>query len=401
MGHDSRVAKPLTERSERTTILVFANSFRLGGSERQAVELVRHLDRERFAPVVACFDLEGPLLDDLPADLPTPESYPLTRFAHPTSIVQAARFTSFLHRSSVDVVQTFDYYSNMFAIPVARMAGVPIVVGARREGPGQRGRWRRAVESRCLGAADAIVANARTLGQELVDESGIPEDHVRVIPNGLDLERFDRMARSGVAPKLAADDPDTTTVRVGVLSNLRPEKGHLHLLDALATLVDSIPNLRAYFAGEGPEREAIERRIDELHLGPFVRLLGTVTNAPAFLDAMDVIAHPSLDEGLPNAVIEGMAAGKPIVATRVGGVPELLRSGITGLLVEPGRPDEMAAALRILLASEARRERLGREARRSVEHRFDSRRTSRSFEELYQTLLAAHAPGSGQRVRTG
>lgn len=382
-------------------MLVFVNSFRLGGSERQAVELVRRLDRERFAPVVACFDPEGPLLDDLPKDVAAPESFSLVRFAHPGTVVQAARFGALLRRSRVRVVQTFDFYSNLFALPVARMTGIPVVVGSRREGPGQRAPRHRAVENRCLRAAHAVVANAQSLGRELARGGGIPESRIHVIPNGLDLDRFDRMARSGSIPELPTRRSDASSVRVGVLSNLRPEKGHLDLLDALATVIRSTPDIRIYLAGDGSERRAIERRVTELGLGHVVRLLGTVTNAPAFLDAMDLVVLPSLDEGLPNAVIEAMAAGKPIVATRVGGVPELVEPDVTGILVSPGRPEELVEALLALLRSEPRRERMGREARRRAEERFDSGRTTRSFERLYESHLASSAPRREQRVRSG
>lgn len=387
--------------TDRIPVLVFASSFRLGGSERQAVELLRHLDRRRFAPVVACFEAEGPLLEELPEDVLPPRSFSLVRFAHASTLAQAVRFVGLLRRSRIQVVQTFDFYSNVFALPLARLCGVPAVVGARREGPGQRARRHRRWEHLCFRAAHAVVANAALLEDHLVSEGGVPEEKVRVIHNALDLSRFDTLAKTGDSAVAADDEPDPSLVRMGVLGNLRPEKGHLHLLEALASMAELDTEVRVYLAGEGPERETIETRISELGLDRIVHLLGTVTNAPAFLAAMDVVVLPSLEEGLPNAVIESMAAAKPVVATRVGGVPELVEPGVTGTLVEPARPEALAAALLDILKSGSMRERMGSAARRRVENRFDSGRASRQFEELYDELLARNTSRGELRARTG
>src|SRR5881628_1136510 len=148
-------------------VLIVSDSLRIGGSERQAVELAKCLDRGQFAPIFACLQMQGPLLEELPGDLLAREAFPFRGFASTAYIQQSMRFIHFLRRMRVRVVQCFDFYSNVFAIPLARLAGVPVILGARREGTLTKTPAQRTVQRICYWFSTGVVANAVAI-KELV-----------------------------------------------------------------------------------------------------------------------------------------------------------------------------------------------------------------------------------------
>jgi glycosyltransferase involved in cell wall biosynthesis len=388
------VLAPRPASVERIRVLVFTNTFRVGGSERQAVELIRSLDRDRFEPIVACFRHDGPLLRDLPADLPPPEAFPLTAFWHAGAAYQAWRFLRLLRRRRVAVVQCFDFYANVFAIPLARLAGVPVVLGSRRDEGTVRTTAQRRVERWCYRHADAVVANGAAIGRQLVERDGLPKNRVVVVHNGIDLGRFDRLAeRAPGQPTGAVRGPT-----VAVVANLRPEKGHLVFLEAAARLAQRCPDAEFVIAGDGPERDRIAARIATSAAAPHVRMAGAVANVAAFLRDVDIVALPSLtNEGFPNAAMEAMAAARPLVATDSGATRELVVDGVTGYLVPPGDAAQLADRLAELCADPLARRRMGARGRERVASLFTADRMGHRFGTLFETLLARAARAGGGR----
>ncbi len=385
------VLAPRPARVERIRVLVFTNTFRVGGSERQAVELIRSLDRARFELMVSCFRPDGPLLRDLPADVTLTEPFPLTKFWSVGALRQAWRFVRLLRHRRVDVVQCFDFYSNVFAIPLARLAGVPVVLGCRRDEGTVRTSAQRRVEHWCYRYADAVVANGAVIRRQLVERDGLAPDRVVVVHNGIDLARFDRLAaRAPARPAGAVRRPT-----IAVVANLRPEKGHLVFLQAAARLAQRCPDAEFVIAGDGPERDRIAARLAASPAASRVRLAGAVSNVPAFLRNVDIVALPSLtNEGFPNAAMEAMAAARPLVATDSGGTRELVVDGVTGYLVPPGDAAQLADRLAELCADPLARRRMGERGRERVASMFTADRMGQRFGALFETLLAR---GSRQR----
>lgn len=363
---------------DKITTLIFVNSFRLGGSERQAVELIKQIDRAYFDIAVACFQKDGPLLRELPPDLVAFESFPLTSFRNWNTCRQAISFMALLRRKDVKVVQCFDFYSNVFAIPLARLVGVPVIVGSRRDEARMRTRAQHRAERISYHFATAVVANAQTLKDQLVGRDGVCERKVRVICNGVDPRRFDGGER------ISRND----NVLIAVLANLRPEKGHLVFLQAARCLIDRGLPIKFVIAGDGPMRQIIQEKIRDLSLSEHVRMTGVVENAAAFLRTIDILALPSLkNEGFPNAVMEAMAAGKAVVATGTGGATELVVDGLTGYIVRPTDSGALADKLAWLVSDPEMRLKMGEAGRCRVLEQFTIHKMARQFEELYTTLL--------------
>lgn len=369
----------------RRRILIFTNSFRIGGSEGQALQLIKHIDRSKFEVHVACFDHEGPLLEQLPSDVGDVAAFPLTGFVHPGTIRQAARFIALLRKTKIEIVQTFDLYTNVFGLPLARCAGVPVTVGSRRDHGVKRTVWQGRAEKWSFRLATQVVANAEVIKQRLVQERCLTANRLVVIRNGLDLSRFSNWKRADEFHRQIVAE----RVVFAVVANLRPEKGHLTFIRAAHRVASVYPAARFVLMGDGPMRAQIEDSIRALDLSDKVQLLGAVTDVPCALQSIDVVVSPSDTEGFPNAVLDGMAAAKPIVATDAGGTRELVDDGRTGYLVPVGDVEQLANRMIVLCQSPVTRRIMGEKARSIVEQIFTVEIMARRFESLYEKLSAA------------
>ena len=370
---------------KKIRVLVFVNSFRIGGSERQAVELVKGLDRSRFEPILACFQKDGPLSEELPEGLHGVEAFPLSGFFNSNALRQAARLYQLCRVKKVQVVQCFNYYSNVFAIPVARLARVPVILGCRREEAVARTAMHQLLERWSYRLATGVVANAQAIKDQVVEIDGIPADKVWVIHNGLDVNRF---GRQGLAMPGGAVRKNGRVV-IAVVANLRPEKGHLVFLEAAKLVSSAYPESTFLIVGEGPMRDEIESRIGQLQLAARVEMRGAVKDIPSLLrSSVDIAVLPSLkNEGFPNAVMEAMGASLPVVATDTGGTRELVVDGMTGFLVRPGDPAALADRIAKFCGDRELRMKMGEAGRRRVLQEFSVDRMARKFEDLYTTLL--------------
>ena len=310
----------------------------------------------------------------------------------PTLVVRLAARLAAL---SVDVVHTHNPLALSYGAPAARLARVPRVVHTKHgANPSER---RRTVGARRLLArlCDAFVAVSPETAEVARVLDRVREPRLVTIANGIDVGAFarDPAARARVRAELGVGD----ACLVGTVARLAPEKNHVGLVAAMAPLLG--PSVHLAIVGDGPERAAIERAIAPA-LRPFVHLTGARHDVPALLSAFDLFALSSTTEGLPLAVPEAMAAGLPVVATAVGGLPSVLREGITGLLVPAGDEAALGRALGALIADPARRERLGRAARDDAAARFSLARVVDAYEALYAASTRG-ASRSGSTSQSG
>jgi glycosyltransferase involved in cell wall biosynthesis len=305
------------------------------------------------------------------------------------------RLSRQLRRDRIQVLHTYNFYPTVFAVPVARLLGVPIVVSIRDIGVYLSPRQRRVQRLVCR-LADRIVANADAVKQWLVAE-GYDPAKITVIRNGIELERF-----AGVGPNghLRRELGLATSDRiVAVLSRLVPMKGIEDFLDAAPLVARQVPTARFLIIGDGhivkdgavvPDlayRRTLEQRAQLLGLGDRVVFAGLRLDVPDLLASVAVSVLPSLSEGLSNVLLESMAAGLPVVATRVGGNAEVVEDERTGLLVPPRDPTALAQAICRLLESQDLAASFGRAGRRRVAEHFSVARLVADTEQLYESLL--------------
>lgn len=355
-------------------VAVVMTRFEPGGTERQMTELIRRLDSGRFKVHVACFHREGAWLPRVVERAASVVEFPIHGFGRPGTAWQFLSFARWCRRERIAVVQTCDLYTNIFGLPGAVLAGVPVRIGSRRELNPDKSAWQIRMQRHAYRFATKVVANSPAAAQILEQERLAPTS-IAVISNGLDLAAF---------PGRKAPTHVRTIVTV---ANLRPEKSHETLIAAAAMLVGAYPALRFLIVGDGPRRRALEALAAARGLGAHMEFLGHREDVPRALASADAFVLPSRSEAFPNSAIEAMAAGLPVVASAVGGLLDLIDHGRTGLLVPPSDPEALAAALRSLIDDPARAASIGDAARADVHQRYSFDRMIASFEDLYVSGL--------------
>jgi glycosyltransferase involved in cell wall biosynthesis len=349
------------------------SSFGPGGTERQMIELIRRLDRRRWNVHVACLRNEGAWFERIASAAPC-VTFPVSSFKRPRVLYQLQSFVRWCRTNRFPIVHAVDITANIFGLPGAALAGVPVRVGTRRElDPGRKAHvllTQRAAYS----CAHVIVANAQAAADRLRLEH-VPEHKVAVVPNGLDVGRF---STRRVQRPLR---------RVVMVANLRPEKGHDVLIDAASHVLARFPDARFQLIGGGTEHQRLVALADTRGVSHAVSFLGHSEAIPEQLAAADLFVLPSRSEALPNAVLEAMAGGLPVVASAVGGILEVIEEGKTGLLVPAGDSRALANAVSRLMSDGALATRLGAAARAHVEARYSFDRMVASFENIYLTQL--------------
>jgi L-malate glycosyltransferase len=359
-----------------------------GGTENQFMTLARMLDRVRFDVEFACLRRWGGFVDELLARNIPLTDYPVPTFCSLKAIAQQARLTRHIRRRRIQIVHAYNFYGNVFATPPARLVA-PVVIASIRDRAPYLTRMQKRVQRYACQFADCILVNADAVKDWLIGD-GYDASKIAVIRNGVDLARFDNLpAQSNVRRELGlADD----TPLVGVVSRLTRLKGLEDFLEAAAIVRSRIPAARFLVAGEtNPMDRDYLRELQEhaarCGVAEHVTFTGIRNDVPAVLASVTVSVMPSLNEALSNVVLESMAAGAPTVATRVGGTPEAVVDGVTGILVPPGDSAALADAIVHLLKNPQLAAHLGGAARARIADHFSVRRMVRATEDLYTDLL--------------
>jgi glycosyltransferase involved in cell wall biosynthesis len=349
-----------------------------GGAEYQLYELLRGLDRARWEPSVFALAADGYWAGPIRA-LGVPVHELAARGS--ADVGRLRRLRQALRAHQPDVLHTILWSGNSYGRLAALGLGIPLVITAERNVIA-RPRWQVA-DARALDRmTDTYLVNCRAIADGLVAREGLPAAKMRVVLNGIDLAQVPAFSTDRAAARRALGFPPARRL-VAQVGRLAPQKDWPTFLGAAAQVATALPDVDFLVVGQGEQRADLEARVAGLGLGARVRFLGLRHDVPALLGAVDVMALTSLYEGLPNVVIEAMAAGAVAVATDVGGTGELVRHEETGLLVAPRDVDGTAAAVRRVLTDAALADRLARAARRFVE-------TALSFETMVANTTAVY-----------
>lgn len=270
----------------------------------------------------------------------------------------------------------------------ARLAGVPVVHSRRQDNP----------ESRLAVALkyrlhDRVIAISEGIGRVLLSE-GFPSAKLRCVRDAIEITPWiEQPDRDGFEREFGLK-PGVPVI--GVVAQLIRRKGHHILLEALPVVLASFPEIQVIFFGKGPRATALRDAIGQRGLSGQVRLAGFREDLPRLLPCLDLVVHPAVMEGLGVSLLQASCAGVPIVASRVGGIPEAVRDGVTGLLVEPGNPIELAEAIRRLLRDQTLAKRMGRAGRELVAREFSADIMVQGNLRVYQELVGrAEAKAGG------
>lgn len=355
----------------------------VGGAETLLVNLVRRLDGDRFAPELCCLKYFGSLGDVLASEIPAFTGLLSQKY----DLAVLGRLTRLLKQRKIDAVITVGTGGDkmFWGRLAAWRAGVPVIASALHStGLPDRVEW---LNRRLEPITDAFIAVAQPHAHYLAEHEGCPFNKVRVIPNGVDVERFRPIAPNAALRAslgLASESPVAA-----IVAALRPEKNHELFLAAAARIRRLRPDAQFLVIGDGAQRAKLESLRDSLNLADCVRFLGTRGDIPELLSLVDVLMLTSHMEANPVSILEALACGKPVVATRVGSISESVHDGQNGYLVPPGDADALADRVVDLFVDRNLARRLGQAGRQMVIDQWSLDRMVRGYEELIEGIYGS------------
>ncbi|MBI2816613.1 MAG: glycosyltransferase [Acidobacteria bacterium] len=387
--------------SERIRLFKFLAFFAIGGTERQVVNLVKHLDYSKFELHFGCFRRDGQFLSEVEKLRVPITEYDVHSLYNHHSLWCRLRLAKLLRQRRVHIVHTYGFYSSVFAVPAARLAGIPLVVCSIRDTGELLTPLQKRVQIAACRMADSVLVNADAVRQWLMNQ-GIKDQKIKVIHNGIDLSGFEQM-RGGDAVRQQLGIPANAPV-VAMFSRLNRMKGIEYFLEAAAAVSAAMPEARFLIVGDTRQAdrayaEQLQARAIELGLRDKLIFTGFRLDVPHLLSQVTLSVLPSLSEGLSNSLLESMAAGVPVIATRVGGNPEIVKDGVTGMLVPPQDAAALAAGMRTLLEDQQLARRFGEAGRQRILHDFSLDRMVRKTEQHYEMLIEGIAQKHARHVR--
>ena len=364
-------------------VVHIVHSFGVGGLENGVVNLINHLD-EHFEHTVLCLSRSGAMAERLENKriAVVEMGLPTDKFRFP--ILKLSRI---LRAIGPDIVHTRGW-SSVDAISAARVSGIPHVVHGEHgwEATDPQGRNRKRILVRkCLSPlVDRFVTVSDDLKRWLSQVVGIPERKITRIHNGVDTRRFS-MGHRDAARKLLG--LDTAAFVIGTVGRLDPVKDHTSLVQAFQSIARLEQPAYLLVVGNGPMREEIQAQAHRLEIDDRVKLLGERNDIPLVLQAFDLFALTSVAEGISNTILEAMASGLPVIATRVGGNPEVVEHNLTGQMVSAGDVRALTEVLQNYFYDAELRRAHGANARARVEQHFSLERMAARYADLYLRLM--------------
>ncbi len=384
---------------KRICIVMVVDDLGYGGAERQVIELANRLDRNRFDSHVCALSNHAPLREGL---LDAENRFHVVSGSHRYDLTIVSRLSQLLRRLNADIVHGYLFKAEIVSRLAGRLAGVKVIIGSERNANHSVKtvhKWAYKVTQRCV---DAVVANSSAGAEWNRKVFGLPLSHYRVVHNGVDTDRFRPITDTGKMReelKLSAESPI-----VGVFANFKKQKNHAMLYRAFKLVLRTLPEAHLVLVGHIPTdsrgkldsyRSYLDRLADDMGIRHQCTFLGHRSDTESLYPMCDVTVLSSLHEGTPNVLLESMACGVPVIATRVCDNPLIVKEGSTGYLVRVDDDATLADRIVKLLSNKTGRDVMGRNARAWVMREFSGERLAAKVEELYTELLSAkngHSP---------
>lgn len=367
-------------------VMFVITSMPVGGAETLLVNLVRRLDRSRFHPELCCLKEFGPLGEVLAAEIPAHTGL----LAHKYDFAVLKRLTLLLRERKIDAVVTVGTGGDkmFWGRLAAWRAGVPVILSALHStGLPDHVEF----PNRLLSPiTDGFIGCATPHARYLTTNEGCPARKVYVVPNGVDTERFCPVPANEELRASLGLTPDNPVA--AIVAALRPEKNHELFLRAAKLVHDQLPQARFLVVGDGLRRGELEALNTSLGLDGVVKFLGTRSDVPQVLSLVDTLVLSSHMEANPVSILEALACGKPVVATRVGSIPETVHDGVNGYLVSAGDEQGMADRISQLLRFRAFAANLGQKGRQGVIDHWSLDRMVKGYQDLITSIYLSKCP---------
>jgi len=368
-------------------IVYLITSTNVGGAEKAILQLIRNLDRQEFKIYVCSVKKPGPFAQALAAEADGFFSLNLAENGGAAALINflpgLLLLIRLLRRISPAILHCFLFRANLLGRIAGSIAGVPVVISSVRVIEAGSV-FKNAIDRLTAALTDKYIAVSDAARAYTIKHSNVSPQKIITIYNGID-SRNTCLEAPVSRRDLAVDEKD---VVLAIIGRLHKQKGHLLLLEALPFILPKAPRTRVLFCGAGREEARLREIVAHRGLAEHVRFLGLIENASQILPHIDVLVLPSLWEGMPHVVLEAMAAGRPVVASRIAGMGELVEDGKTGILFRSGDPRSLAEALLKLITNRELARTMGDAARERVMKNFQLKETVQKTVRLYHKLLA-------------
>lgn len=365
-------------------VIQLVEDLKIGGAERVIADIAEGLDRKKYDVSVWCVTRGGETASELSDKGIKVRILGISNYYNPLNIFKLTRL---LKDSGPDIVHTHGYFASVIGRLAARKARIPAIVAHVHSTYWDYKKRHIRIERRLSRFTHKIICCSEAVENFVKDFEKIKDGKTIVIYNGVDEDRFSTFKDSkSLLAELGIDEGSSV---VGTVSSLTPHKGHEHLIQAASLVLDTLPSTRFLIVGDGPLRTRLENQAKNLNIYSSVIFSGERKDIPEILSLMDVFVLPSFSrEGLGLAIIEAMAAERPVVATEIGGIPEAVIKEKTGLLVPPGDSDALATAIIEFIQDPKKAKEMGEKGRARVIERFTKTKMLSEIQNVYQSLIS-------------
>lgn len=390
----------------RPRILHIINSFIYGGTERQATELLKRVDLDRYDYSLAVLRKEGALYDQIADRFPDVQEYRLTSFYNRNAVCQYLRLRDMLVSHRINLIHAHDFYSSILGIIAGRLACVRVIASQRHLKLSDRRihEWGQRFINR---ASHRVLVNSDAIRAQILSNSKVVPEKIVVVKNGF-ISCEDETGND--APNVEQTTPreeicrelglSQDVIMVGIVGRLDRIKGHCYFIEAAAQVAREYPDVHFMIIGDGELKDEMSAQVSLLGMQNRVHMLGYRANASRMASAFDLSVLASLHEGLPNVVLEAMAAEVPVVATAVGGTTELIIDGLTGYLVPPADSNALAQRISWALSNRDEREKIAKQALQHIHSNFTLSRMVSSVEQIYDEMTGDAKTRGYDRINT-
>ncbi len=368
--------------NEKVHIAFLVHTYGFGGLENMVTNLVNHIDPNRFESTIISFAPLNPLNNRVDRNRVQVISLNKNGGNNPVLIY---KIYLILKEIGADIVQTHNWGTVLEGILGAKLARIPGIVHAERGTIEDK--ERNILLQRFLwGFADQVLSVSEAHRKKVVDVIGFPHEQIKAIVNGVDTERFfpNHEIKEETRKKL---DLKKSSLCIGTVGSLRPVKNQALLINACKAILPHFDQVEVLIVGEGPLQSKLLQEVKTLGLSEKIHFAGVQPNIPEILNALDIFVLPSRSEGMPNAVLEAMACGIPVIATAVGGTSEVIEDGKNGILIASEDEPHLIQALTELIQNHEKRLAFGLEGRRRVLSQFSLKNMVSEYQMLYESLL--------------
>jgi glycosyltransferase involved in cell wall biosynthesis len=363
-------------------VLFISVHLNYGGAEVGLATTLKNIDKGRFDFTIVSIEKKGPIGEEIER-LGFKVIY-LNEIARLSNIALIKKVSRILRNEKPDILHTSLFYANFFGRMAALFNRPPVVITEERSMYTEKRFYHILIDKIFSGITDKIIVCSESVLNFTASQEGIRKDKFSLIYNAVDDRRFSIPdSREDIRRKFGLSSEDFI---VGTVGSLISKKGHRFLIEAVNRSAGQIPSIKLLIAGEGEERKNLENLAGSLGIGDRTLFMGARNDVPELMKAMDVFILPSLQEGFPRTLIEAMYMGLAVCVSNISGIPEIVRDGENGFLIEPGDIEAIAEKILLLQKDSGLREKLGFNARKTVESGYLAKNYLTSLEGLYSKL---------------